>query len=134
MGNEIRFDDASGSEKITISQEGSQNTIVLDLSGPSIAITSEGDISITGTNVNIEATSGNIEMKAGADITAEATSNITADADMNIELEAGMDLKCKGGMNFKAEGGIGFEAKGGATAKLDGGGITEIKGGVVKIN
>ncbi|MBU8933889.1 MAG: hypothetical protein KOO62_07760 [candidate division Zixibacteria bacterium] len=133
-GNEIRFDDASGSEKITISQMDGTNVMVMDMSGPSIAITSSGDISISGANVNIEATSGNIKMDAGADIEVKAKSNLKAEASMEMELKAGTDFKSKGGMNYKAEGSLAFEAKGGVSAKLDGGAMTEIKGAIVKIN
>ncbi|RKX28580.1 MAG: hypothetical protein DRP47_03970 [Candidatus Zixiibacteriota bacterium] len=124
-GNEIRFDDADGSEKITISQKDSTNTIVLNMDGPSIAIETTGDISMKGANINLEATSGDIKIKAGANIKAEASAN--------MELKGSADFKSEGGMNYEAKGGISYKASG-TQANLEGSAMTTIKGGIVKIN
>ncbi len=124
-GNEIIFYDKGGSEKITISQKDGKNVIVLDMSGPSITITSDGDISMKAANISLESTSGDITMKAGNKIVAEST------ADM--QLKAGGNFKSEGSMNYEAKGGIGFKASG-TQANLEGSAMTTIKGAIVKIN
>lgn len=117
-GNLLKFVDTDGSEELTITQKDGKNTITLALSGPSISIESEGDISIKGKTIALESTSGDITVKSGGKLAQESS----------------MDLTLKGGMNLKAEGSVNCELKGGAQTKLEGGAMTEIKGAMVKIN
>ena len=125
-GNEILFEDTSGSEKITISQSDGTNVIVLNMDGPLIAIESTGGtISLKADDISLETTSGDITLKAAAKISGEATSD--------IELKASGNFKSEGGMNYEAKGGISFKAEG-AQAELSGSAMTTIKGGIVKIN
>jgi phage baseplate assembly protein gpV len=74
----------------------------------SLLIAKNGDITIKGANVTIEA-----QQK----VTIKATSDAAID-----------------GLNVKVTAQAGLEAKGSATAKLEGGTMTEVKGGMVKIN
>lgn len=124
-GNEVRFDDADGSEKITISQKDSTNILMLNMDGPKIVIETSGDISMKATNINLESTSGDIVLKSG--------SNIKGEASANVELKASADFKSEGGMNYEAKGGVSYKASG-TEANLEGAAMTTIKGGVVKIN
>jgi len=94
-GNEVIFNDESGNEEIKISMKDGKNQIVLGLSGPSITITSEGDIGIKGANITIES-SDKMTLKAGSDIEIKAQSNLKA--------EAGANLKSKAGASYDAEG------------------------------
>lgn len=117
-GNQILFDDTDGSQKITIAHGDGDNSIVLDLGGPSITIESQGDISIKGTTISLESTQGDIKVKsAGA-----------------VKQEASQDMQLKGGMNFKAEGSLNCDLKGGLNSKLEGGAMVTVKGAIVKIN
>ncbi len=125
-GNELLFEDADGSEKITISQQDGTNTIVLDMDGPSISIESEGGtINLKADDINIESTSGDITIKAAAKISGEATSDIKLKASGNFKSEGGINYEAKGGASFKAEGPM---------AEVSGSAVTTIKGGIVKIN
>jgi uncharacterized protein involved in type VI secretion and phage assembly len=117
-GNLIKFTDTGGSEEILVTQKDGKNKIVLGLSGPSITLESEGDISIKGKTITLESTSGDVSFKSGGKLTHESTG----------------DLQIKAGMNLKAEGSMNLELKGGTMAKLEGGAMTEIKGAIVKIN
>ncbi len=94
-GNQIVFTDESGGEKIEISHGDGKNALVLDLSGPSITITSEGgDITLEGSNIILKADDG-ITLDAGGDLKAEAGANmeIKAGATSKIEASATMDIK-----------------------------------------
>jgi uncharacterized protein involved in type VI secretion and phage assembly len=89
-GNQIVFNDADGSEEIRISMSDGKNGIVMQLSGPTISISSDGgDISIK---------SNNIKFESDAEITLKAGSN--------INIEAGANLKLKGTAQLSAEGGM----------------------------
>ncbi|MBN2183967.1 MAG: hypothetical protein JW746_01435 [Candidatus Krumholzibacteriota bacterium] len=103
-GNRLMFTDKDGSEQITISQKDGKNQIVLDISGPSISITTEGEVSIKGANINLEANDG-ITMKAGADIKLEGT-NIELKAEANIKSEAGANNDVAGNAQVNVKGGM----------------------------
>ncbi len=103
-GNKITFNDKDGSEQILISQKDGKNQIVLDMSGPSISITTEGDVSVKGANINIEAEQG-ISLKAGGDIKLEG-SNIELKADANIKSEAGANHDIGGNAQVNVKGGM----------------------------
>lgn len=107
-GNKIVFNDEPGSEKIVISQTDGKNHIVLDLSGPSITISSEGDIAISGKNLNLEATGG---------------VNFKADGDVKIE---GVNVEIKASGNIKSEAG--------ANNDISGSGQVNVKGGMINLN
>jgi uncharacterized protein involved in type VI secretion and phage assembly len=94
-GNEIRFTDKDGEEQIKISTKDGKNQIVLDMKGPSISITSDGDISIKGGNVTIESQQ-QLQLKSGADTKIEAQANLTVKATGNVNSEAGAVNKIKG--------------------------------------
>ena len=88
--------------------EAPDHDLVIKNGKGSITITKNGDITIKGQNVTID---------------AQQKTTIKAQADATLE-----------GLNVKFTAKLGLEAKASATAKLDGGGMTEIKGGMVKIN
>ena len=104
-GNKIVLNDKSGGEQIVISQKDGKNQIVLDLSGPSITISTEGDISIKGKqNVTIETDQG-ITMKASSDVKIEGV-NVEIKASANIKSEAGANNEIKGGAQVNVKGGM----------------------------
>jgi uncharacterized protein involved in type VI secretion and phage assembly len=74
----------------------------------SIVLAANGDITIKGSNVTIEATQA---LKA-----------------------TGLPVEIKSNSALKAEAAATLELKGGATAKLESSGITEVKGSMVKVN
>jgi uncharacterized protein involved in type VI secretion and phage assembly len=71
------------------------------------------------------AANGDITIK-GANVTIEATQALKGTGATGIELKSNTSLK--------AEGSAALELKGGATAKLESSGMTEIKGSMVKVN
>lgn len=117
-GNEIYFDDSSGSEAIVIVQKDSKNSITLTLDGPKIVIESQGDISLSGKNISLESTSGDITLKSAA----------------AIKVESSQDTELKAGGNLKSEGGMNYDIKAGMNATVEGGAIVTVKGSLVKIN
>jgi type VI secretion system secreted protein VgrG len=104
-GNKILLDDKDGAERIVIAQKDGKNQIVLDMSGPSISISTDGDISVKGKqNISIEADQG-ITMKAtsdvkieGANVQIKATGNITSEAGANNEIKGNAQVNVKGAM------------------------------------
>ena len=104
-GNKIVFNDKDGAEQIVISQKDGKNQIVLDISGPSITISTEGDISVKGKqNVTIEADQG-ITIKAASDVKIEGA-NIEIKASANIKSEAGANNEIKGNAMVNVKGGM----------------------------
>jgi type VI secretion system secreted protein VgrG len=103
-GNKIVFNDKDGKEQVVISQKDGKNQIVMDISGPSISISTEGDISVTGSNLNVEADKG-ITMKASSDIKLEGA-NIEVKAKANIKSEAGANNDIKGNAQVNVKGGM----------------------------
>jgi len=102
-GNKLLFNDKDGGEQIVIAQKDGKNQITLDLSGPSITIKSEGDITINGANMTIEA-AGGVTWKADSDFKVEAA---------NIELKASANIKSQAGANNDVEGSAQVNVKGG---------------------
>ena len=94
-GNQIIFNDEDGKEEIRITNKDGKNSIVMEVSGPSISFESSGDISIKGNNITIESQQ-EIKLKAGSDLKAESSANTT--------IEAGANLKSKGGAMVNLEG------------------------------
>jgi len=104
-GNKILLDDKSGVERIIIAQQNGKNQIVLDMSGPSISISTEGDVSVKAKqNISIEADQG-ITMKASADVKIEGA-NVTVKASGNISSEAGANNDVKGNAMVNVKGGM----------------------------
>ncbi len=104
-GNKIVLNDKDGAEQIVISQKDGKNQIVLDISGPSITISTEGDISVKGKrNISIEAEQG-ITMKASSDVKIEGA-NVEIKASGNIKSEAGANNEIKGSTQVNVKGGM----------------------------
>jgi type VI secretion system secreted protein VgrG len=103
-GNKIVLNDKNGAEQIVISQKDGKNQIVLDISGPSITISTEGDISVKGKqNITIEAEQGGITMKAASDVKIEGA-NVEIKASANIKSEAGANNDIKGNAQVNVKG------------------------------
>ena len=107
-GNLITITDTSGSEQISITTKDGDNAVVLDAGGPSISVTSKGDLTIKGKNISIE-----------------ADQEVTVKAGTNAKLEASANYETKAGANYKAEG---------AMMSLQGQGPVEVKGAIIKLN
>jgi quercetin dioxygenase-like cupin family protein len=71
------------------------------MSGPSITITSDGDISIKGVNISIEGEQ-EITLKSGSNMKVEAGANHETKASGSLKIEgATADLKGQGPVNIK---------------------------------
>jgi len=94
-GHQIYLSDKDGGEEIKLVTKDSKNSIVMDVSGPSISIESEGDISIKGNNITIESQQA-INLKAGSDLKAEASANSEIKAGANLTSKATAMLNLEG--------------------------------------
>ncbi len=95
-GNQIIFTDESGGEKIEISHGDGKNALILDLSGPSITILSDGgDITLEGKNITLKAEDG-ITLEAGTDVKVDAGANMELNAGATSKLEASATVDIKG--------------------------------------
>lgn len=97
-GNQIYMSDEDGKEEIKILQKGDKNQIVLQLSGPSITIKSDGgDISLEAKNITIKADEA-IKLEGGKDVNAKAGANLKIEASANMDLKASAMMTVDGGM------------------------------------
>ncbi len=104
-GNKIFLDDTDGSEKIEIITKDEANSMVLDVSGPSITITSKGDISLSGANITIDA-SEKLTLKSGSDTEVKASANLKQTASANAELKANANVDIQGSAQVNVKGGM----------------------------
>jgi type VI secretion system secreted protein VgrG len=89
-GSLIQIKDTSGSEEIKISMKDGKNSIVMQTSGPSITIESQGgDVTIKGKSISFEADQ-NVEIKAGGDFKAEGSNNLKLKGGIQSDLEGNM--------------------------------------------
>lgn len=144
-GNEIIFDDTG---KLIFKNE--HNTIELNCEKDgSIAITTNGDISISaaknlamsvGADMSVSV-GGKLEVNVGGDMSMSSDGKGTIEAGKDLELKAASnlnassnkDLVLKGGANFKASG-LMTKVEGSTTAEFSSGAMTTVKGAMVKIN
>lgn len=88
-GHVIRLNDEAGKETIEIIDKTEANSIVFDAANNTIAITADGDITLSASQGTIKLEGQNIELKSSADT--------------KIESGAGMNLKASGTMNHKGQ-------------------------------
>lgn len=86
-GHVIRLNDEEGKETIEIIDKTEKNSIVFDTASNTIAISSDGDITLSAVQGNIKLEAQNIEIKSGADTKVESG------AGMNLEASSTMNLK-----------------------------------------
>lgn len=72
--------------------------------------TPDGNLSLTATNITIEADQ-KLTLKSGTDLEIDAGTNAKVKAAMNYEMEAGMEATEKAGMKFEVDGGISLKMK-----------------------
>ncbi len=105
-GHELTFDEASGSEKITLKTGDGKYELVLDQGGQ-LDITSDQKINITGgADITVDAGMGNVVVKAGSveiksssgDIKIEATAGVTLKGNAPVTVESSAVLNLKGSM------------------------------------
>ncbi|NEO56597.1 MAG: phage tail protein [Okeania sp. SIO3B5] len=86
-GHVIRLNDEEGKETIEIVDKTEKNSIVFDTASNTIAISSDGDITLSAVQGNIKLEAQNIEIKSTADTKVESG------AGMNLEASSTMNLK-----------------------------------------
>ena len=96
-GNEIRITDTSGSEEIKICNADGKNQVVLEMGGPSISIESQGDISLKGMNIKLEADQG-IELKSTANTKVEATGQLALKGTGGVDVDSPAICNIKGSL------------------------------------
>ena len=96
-GSQILINDKDGSEEIQISMKDGKNQIVMKMSGPEISIQGDGDISITGKNITLDAQQG-LNLKSGADMKVEAGANLNMEAKANVKTKGTAMLDIEGAM------------------------------------
>lgn len=88
-GHVIRLNDEQGKETIEIMDKTEKNSIVFDTGTNSIAITADGDITLSASQGNIKLEAQNIEIKSSADT--------------KVESGAGMDIESSSTMNLQGQ-------------------------------
>ena len=88
-GHVIRLNDEEGAETIEIIDKTAKNSIVFDAAANTIAITTDGDITLSASQGKIQLEAQNIEIKSSADT--------------KVESGAGMEVKASSTMNLKGQ-------------------------------
>jgi len=86
-GHVIVLDDTNGSEKITISDKDSKNSVVIDVKEKTITLTSEKDIVLKAPQGKITLDSQELELKASA------AAKVDAGSEMKLNASATMTIK-----------------------------------------
>jgi uncharacterized protein involved in type VI secretion and phage assembly len=123
-GHVLHFDD-SDTPLIEIKHASTDARIVLHADNGILIEAPDQDIEIKNGK-------GSLKIAANGDITIKGT-NVTIEAQQKVTIKAGADAALEG-LSVKVTAQTSLEAKATGSAKLDGGGMTEIKGGMVKIN
>ncbi len=86
-GHVIRLNDEDGKETIEIMDKTEKNSIVFDTAANTIAITADGDITLSASQGTIKLEAQNIEIKSSADTKVEsgAEMDLTASSTMNLQ-------------------------------------------------
>ena len=96
-GHRLVLSDESGAEKIEIVSKDEKCRIVLDVAGPSISIETDGDISLSGANITLDA-SNKLTLKSGADTEIKASANLKEQASANVDIKGSGQVNVKGAM------------------------------------
>ncbi len=88
-GHVIRLNDEEGKETIEIMDKTEKNSIVFDPAANTIAITADGDITLSASQGTIKLEAQNIEIKSSADT--------------KVESGAGMDIEASSTMNLQGQ-------------------------------
>jgi uncharacterized protein involved in type VI secretion and phage assembly len=125
-GHIITIDDSDDAPGIEIKDKTGNNSIKLDSTNNALTIKVQGDMNIEaqgnmtlkGANVTVQATTGNLSAKAQGNFDAEASGTLTAKATgpLSVESQATATLKGNGPVTVQSSA------------------ITEVKGTLVKIN
>jgi phage protein D len=120
------FDQDGKREGVSISTVDDKLNFVLDATGSSVTLHSDGTVTIEAkSGITVDAGTGSLELK-GADISLKATSGIIADGGAGaVKVTAGTELSLAG---------VTAKLAGSGQAELSGGGTTTITGGLVRIN
>lgn len=125
-GHVIRLTEDDSNSKIELIDAKTQTSVTMDGQNKKITIDSKGDIDLTGTgkitikgsDINIESTSGAVSVKSGTTLGMEAKTGATlkSQATVAVEAQATLDLKGTGPTTLQSSA------------------ITQVKGSLVKIN
>jgi uncharacterized protein involved in type VI secretion and phage assembly len=96
-GNKIIIRDEEGKEAIELSTKDGKNSVVMEMGGPSIAISSDGDITISGANITLKG-SGDIKIESDSKVIAKAGADMELNAAANMKVEASANQDIKGAM------------------------------------
>ena len=88
-GHVIRLNDEEGAETIEIIDKTEKNSLIFDTAANTIAITTDGDITLSASQGKIQLEAQNIEIKSSADT--------------KVESGGGMEVKASSTMNLKGQ-------------------------------
>ncbi|MCI5221337.1 MAG: type VI secretion system tip protein VgrG [Candidatus Electrothrix sp. AR4] len=123
-------------EKLTLELDEKEKVITVKTPGKNTVVISDKDkgILIQDQNKNkIELNDSGITLESAKDIKIKAKGEIEIKAGKDLSLTASSNLNGKG-QKVALKGSMGFEADGGTSAKVTASGTTTIKGTLVKIN
>lgn len=96
-GHQVVLTDKSGSEEIRIVTKDQKCQVVMDAAAPSITISTDGDITLSGVNIKIDA-SGKLELSSGSDCKIDAGANLAEQAGANVDLKGSGNVTVQGAM------------------------------------
>ncbi len=123
-GQSLTINDNPDDRSIGISGPGGESKITINHDSELIEISSNKDITISGS-------SGKITVE-GQDLEIKSSGNLVIDASANLDIKAGANLSLKGGAQADLEGQI--TSVKGAQTTVEGSAMAEIKAPLVKIN
>jgi uncharacterized protein involved in type VI secretion and phage assembly len=115
--------------------DGEQIKIELKDKKTFVTLTKDKGVIVNAKEQDIELTNGgtgSIKIAKNGDVTIKGA-KVTIEATQDFSLEA-VNVKALGKSNLDIEGKAGLTAKGGGTAELSASGITTVKGSLVKVN
>ncbi len=143
-GNKIELDDEG--KKIIIEDGVGKNSVTLDEndglvfnSSGKITLNARKEIILSGSEIKLDATQGNLDIKAAADVVMTGM-NIEQKGAAGIKIEA-IKVEAKGSASTSLQGAMMemradavVKIKGDAMVEVNGGGMTKVQGGIVMIN
>lgn len=108
-------------------------SLVIDISGQKISISSDKDLELVAKNGKLSVNAGEIEMKSQKDIKVEAGAGLTLKSTADTKLEASANVNLKASANLTAEGTAGATLKNAAAEVALSGPSVNINKGALEV-
>jgi len=133
-GASLVFQDKAGEERVRLASHDDKFSLELDVAGTTISVDAQGDITIKAANngrITLES-QGDMSLK-GKKIDIEATAGDVTVKGLNVSVEATADATVKG-LNTTVSADAALKLSGNAPSELKSAAVLTIQGALVKIN